>query len=92
MQYEASDMLKLLELLKTEPRPSRLPEGIEKLVRRYINSRRGLLWKVNQVLQHIERTWGHVSSDGYDRRSNTTERIIGLDYQSQDDERFESMA
>lgn len=80
MQFEAGDMLKLLEFLKTEPRPPTLPESVEKLVRRYINCRRGLLWKVNQLLQHIERTWEIVSNDQYDRTNNTTERIIGLDY------------
>ena len=80
LKFEATDMLKLLELLKAEPRPPTLPEAVEKLVRRYINCRRGSLWKVNQLLQHIERTWGNVSSDQYDRTNNTTERIIGLDY------------
>jgi transposase-like protein len=80
MQFEASDMLKLLELLKAEPRPPTLPEAVEKLVRRYINCRRGLLWKVNQLLQHVERTWEHVSSEQVDRTNNTTERIIGLNY------------
>ena len=56
------------------------PEGIEKLVRRYINCRRGLLWKVNQLLQHIERTWQHVSNDQYGRTNNTTGRITGMKY------------
>ena len=80
MGFEASDMLKLLELLKAEPRPPTLPETVEKLVRRYINCRRGSLWKVNHLLQHVERTWEHVSSDQVDRTNNTTERIIGLNY------------
>jgi transposase-like protein len=80
LQFESEDMLKLIELLKAEPRPPTLPEGIEKLVRRYINCRRGTLWKVNQLLQHIERTWQHVSSDEEDRTNNATERLIGLDY------------
>jgi len=80
MQFEGNDMLRLLELLKAEPRPPTLPEGIEKLVRRYINCRRGLLWKVNQLLQHIERTWQYVSNGDFDRTNNTTERIIGLNY------------
>ena len=80
MKFEASEMLKLLELLKAEPRPPTLPEAVEKLVRRYINCRKGLLWKVNQLLQHIERTWAFVSSDETDRTNNTAERIIGLDY------------
>ena len=82
MGFEVSDMLKLLELLKAEPRPPTLPEAVEKLVRRYINCRRGSLWKVNQLLQHIERTREHVSSDQVDRTNNTTERIIGLNYKS----------
>jgi hypothetical protein len=80
MQFEASDMLKLLELLKTEPRPPTLPEAVEKLVRRYINCRKGTLWKVNQLLQHIERTWHKVNKDGPDRTNNATERLIGLNY------------
>lgn len=80
LKFEAGDMLKLLELLKAEPRPPILPESVEKLVRRYINCRKGLLWKVNQLLQHIERTWEHVSSNTGDRTNNTTERIIGLNY------------
>lgn len=80
MGFEASDMLRLLELLKQEPRPPNLPEAVEKLVRRYINCRKGTLWKVNQLLQHIERSWEDVSGDGFDRTNNATERIIGLDY------------
>lgn len=80
MLFEAGDMLKLLELLKAEPRPPTLPEAVEKFVRRYINCRRGLLWKVNQLLQHIERTWEMVSSDVVDRTNNATERLIGLNY------------
>jgi len=80
LKFEANDMLKLLELLKAEPRPPTLPEAMEKLVRRYINCRRGLLWKINQLLGHIERTWEHVSSDEFDQTNNTTERIIGLNY------------
>jgi len=71
-------MLQLLELLKQEPRPPTLPGKLETLVRRYINCRRGLYWKINQLLQHIERTWEHVSSDCGARTNNTTERIIGL--------------
>ncbi len=80
MDFEASDMLRLIELLKVEPWPVKLPEAIEKLVRRYINCRRGVLYQVNQLLQHIERTWQYVSSDMGDRTNNTTERLIGLDY------------
>ena len=80
LQFESQDMLKLIELLRQDPRPPTLPEAVEKLVRRYINCRRGTLWKVNQLLQHIERTWGRISSDEGDRTNNATERIIGLNY------------
>ena len=80
MQFEASDMLKLLELLKAVPRPPTLPEAVEKLVSRYINCRKGTLWKVNLLLQHIERTWERLAGDGGDRTNNATKRIIGLDY------------
>jgi len=73
-------MWKLLELLKSGPRSPTPPESVEKLVRRNINCRRGLFWKVNQLLQHIEHTWEDVSSDEGDRTNNETERIIGLDY------------
>jgi hypothetical protein len=60
--------------------PQKIPESIEKLVRRYINCRSGVLWKVNQLLQHIERTWDKVNKDGPDRTNNATERLIGLNY------------
>ena len=80
MKFESENMLELLQLLKQEPRPPTVPDRLERLVRRYINCRRGVLWKVNQLLQHIERTWDQVSCDSGDRTNNTTERIIGLDY------------
>jgi hypothetical protein len=80
LQFESEDMLRLIELLKAEPRPPILPEGIEKFVRGYINCRRGTHWKVNQLLHHIERTWEHVSSDEGDRTNNATEWLIGLYY------------
>lgn len=80
LQFESEDMLKLVDLLRQEPRPPTLPEGIEKFVRRYINCHRGTLWNVNLLLQHIERTWERVSSDEGDRTNNATERLIGLDY------------
>jgi hypothetical protein len=80
MKFESENMLELLELLKQEPRPPTVVDRLERLVRRYINCRRGVLWKVNQLLQHIERTWEQVSCDPGDRTNNTTERIIGLDY------------
>lgn len=50
------------------------------MVRRYINCREGLLCKIDQLLQHIERTWKKVSDDGGDRTNNATEWIIGLNY------------
>jgi len=68
--------------LKLERRASAptVPDELERLIRHFINCRRGLHWKVNQLLQHIERTWQNVSSDEADRTNNATERIIGLDY------------
>jgi len=80
MLFEAEGMLDLLKLLHTEPRPPTVPAEVERKVRRYINCRRGTLWKVNQLLQHIERTWERVSSEDGDRTNNATERIIGLTY------------
>lgn len=80
MEFEAGDMLRLVEHLKAEPRPPNLPEDVEKLVRRYINCRRGTLWRVNQLLQHIEQTWELISDENGDRTNNVTERLIGLDY------------
>ena len=79
-EHAAKDMLELAALLRQEPMPQKIPESIEKLVRRYINCRAGALWKANQPLQHIERTWDKVSKDGIDRTNNATERLIGLDY------------
>jgi hypothetical protein len=78
--FESENMLQLLEFLRFKPRPPTVPEPVERLVRRYINCRKGLHWKVNQLLQHIERTWQKVSCDEGDRTNNATERIIGLDY------------
>jgi len=80
MQFESEDMVRLLRLLKLEPRQPALPEDVEKLVRRYINCHKGTLWKANQLLQHIERTREQVGSGDGDRTNNTTERLIGLDY------------
>ena len=80
LEYAVKDMLDLSALLRAEPMPQKIPEGIEKLIRRYINCRCGVLWKVNQLLQHIERTWHKVNKDGPDRTNNATERLIGLDY------------
>ena len=75
---EAASMQQLLELLRLEPRPPTVPAELERLVRRYINCRKGLLWKINQLLQHVERTWTHVSDDPADPTNNATERLIGL--------------
>ncbi|MGA2092882.1 MAG: hypothetical protein ABSH16_05685, partial [Sedimentisphaerales bacterium] len=60
LECAEKDMLDLSALLCHDPMPQKIPEGIEKLVRRYINCRSGVLWKVNQLLQHIERTWDKV--------------------------------
>jgi hypothetical protein len=75
---EVQSMLKLLELLRQQPRPPTVPEELTQLVRRYIHCRKGLLWKINQLLQHVERTWESVSNDSLDATNNVTERIIGL--------------
>jgi hypothetical protein len=75
---EAQTMEDLLSLLRKEPRAPAVPEELERLVRRYINARKGLPWKVNQLLQHVERTWEKVSDDPVDPTNNATERLIGL--------------
>ena len=80
LEYAAKDMLELSALLRLDPMPQKIPESIDKLIRRYINCRSGVLWKVNQLLQHIERTWHKVNKDGPDRTNNATERLIGLNY------------
>ena len=77
---EAQTMRELLELLRLQPRSPTVPEELERLVRRYINARRGLPWKVNQLLQHVERTWSKVSDDPADPTNNATERMIGLTF------------
>jgi hypothetical protein len=77
---EADTMRALLELLRQQPRAPTVPEELGCLVRRYINARRGLPWKVNQLLQHIERTWEKVSDDPVDPTNNATERLIGLTF------------
>jgi len=77
---EAQTMRELLELLRLQPRPPTVPEDLSRLVRRYINAPKGLPWKVNQLLQHIERTWTRVSDDPVDPTNNVSERIIGLTY------------
>jgi transposase-like protein len=75
---EARTMEELLALLRLQPRPPTVPPTLERLVRRYINARRGLPGKINQLLQHVERTWQKVSDDPVDPTNNATERIIGL--------------
>lgn len=77
---EAASMGQLLEIVRMKPRPPTPPAELTQLVRRYINCRRGLLWKINQLLQHIERTWEKVSDDPVDPTNNATERIIGLTF------------
>ena len=80
MSYEAQTLRELIELLHRYRHCPTLPEQIERLVRRFINCRDGLLWKVNQLLQHIERTWTSVPRGPGDATNNTTERLIGLTY------------
>jgi hypothetical protein len=77
---EAQTMEELLELLRKKPRAPTVPEELSRLVRRYINAHRGLPGKVNQLLQHVERTWEKVSDDPLDPTNNATERLIGLTF------------
>jgi hypothetical protein len=77
---EAESMLELLKLLRAKPRPPTAPKELERLVVRYINARRGLPGKINQLLQHVERTWDKVSNNPVDPTNNVTERIIGLTF------------
>jgi hypothetical protein len=77
-QLESHSMQELLDLLRLDPRPPRAPPELGQLVSRYIRCRKGLLWKINQLLQHVERTWDHVSNDPADATNNATERVIGL--------------
>jgi hypothetical protein len=80
MLYQANTMLELKALLHRYRHSPDVPAEIERLVRRFINCRKGLLWKANQLLQHIARTWSRVSRDPCDATNNTTERVIGLTY------------
>ena len=41
---------------------------------------KGLLWEINKLLQHVERTWMQVSDDPVDATNNATERVIGLTF------------
>jgi hypothetical protein len=77
---EAESMRRLLEILRLKPRPPTVPEELSTLVRRYITCRKGSLWEINKLLQHIERTWEKVSDDPVDPTNNATERIIGLTF------------
>lgn len=79
-ELEVRSMRELLELLRLEPRPPKPPPQLEQLVMRYIRCRKGLLWKINQLLQHVERTWTLVSDDPVDGTNNATERVIGLTF------------
>jgi hypothetical protein len=78
--YESQTMLELKQLLHEEWSSPTVPAEIERLVRRFINCRRGTLWKINQLLQHIERSWPYVGRSGPDPTNNATERAIGLTY------------
>ncbi len=80
MKYEAQTMRDLIALLHRYRSSPKLPEEIEHLVRRFLTCREGVLWKANQLLQHIERTWASVSRDPEDPTNNTAERLIGLTY------------
>ena len=77
---ETQTMRELLELLRRRPRAPTVPEELDRMVNRYITARKGLPWKVNQLLQHIERTWPKVSNDPVDPTNNATERLIGLTF------------
>jgi len=78
--YESQTMIELKQMLHQYRDWPCLPEPIERLVRRFINCHRGSLWKVNQLLQHIERTWQRVAHGSGDATNNVTERVIGLTY------------
>ena len=68
-------------------------EEIEQLVRRFINCQVGLLWKANQLLQHIEQTWTLVSRGPRDPTNNTTDGIIrfGVQDSGEDDARVQEL-
>lgn len=77
---DAQSMEELLEIFGLDPRPPTPPPELTRLVRRYIHCRKGLPWKINQLLQHVERTWQKVSDDPLDPTNNVTEQIIGLTF------------
>jgi transposase-like protein len=78
--YESEMMVELQRLLHEKWSLPGFPEEIERLVRRFINCRKGTHWKANQLLQHIERTWERVGRGPGDPTNNATERVIGLTY------------
>ncbi len=78
--YESGMMVELQQLLREKWSLPRLPEEIERLVRRFINCHSGTFWKANQLLQHIERSWAYVARGPGDPTNNVTERVIGLTY------------
>lgn len=80
LSYESQTMLELMQLLHDKWSWPTVPAEVARLVRRFINCHRGTLWKVNQLLQHIERTWPYVGRAGLDPTNNATERAIGLRY------------
>jgi len=80
MSYEAQTLRELIELLHRYRACVKFPEEIERFVRRFINCREGLLWKANELLEHIARTWRSVARGPGDPTNSTTERIIGLTY------------
>ena len=77
---EAQTMRELLDLPRRRPRAPTAPPELERLVTRYINAHKGLPWKLNQLLQHVERTWVKVSDDPADPTHNATQRLIGLTF------------
>jgi len=77
---ESQSMDQLLAILRLKPRPGRAPPELERLVTSYITARKGLLWEINKLLQHVERTWQKVSDDPVDPTNNATERVIGLTF------------
>jgi len=79
-ELDAQSMEQLLAILRLKPRPPAPPPELEQLVRRYIHCRKGLLWEMNKLLQHVERTWRQVSDDPVDATNNATERVIGLTF------------
>jgi len=79
-ELEARSMQELLEMLRLDPRPPRPPPELEQLVIRYSRCRKGLLWEINKLLQHVERMWCQVSDDPVDATNNATERVIGLTF------------